>query len=174
MTIVRKEWEGLPLCAWFTEITPPVFLVRFVYITCPWPTFHAQGTMFIIPPNEVVSLSVNPSVDASIKVKCFSCINAFPLHPSSWHFTYKLPICQGYRCVVLLLYGYWKWFMVHNCFPFTPIIMKNHSQTPNESRICPIDFWIKKAKSPCTDYWKELCSLCFVCHFVIDTYVVVL
>ena len=30
--------------------------------------------------------------------------------------------------------------LLHNCFPFTPIIMKLHTKTPHESRICPIDF----------------------------------
>ena len=34
-------------------------------------------------------------------------------------------------------------FQAHNCFPFTPIIMKLHMQTPHESRICPIDFEVK-------------------------------
>ena len=27
-------------------------------------------------------------------------------------------------------------FPAHNCFPFTPIIMKLHMQTPHESRMC--------------------------------------
>ena len=34
-------------------------------------------------------------------------------------------------------------FPAHNCFPFTPIIMKLHMQTPHESRMCPIDFKVK-------------------------------
>ena len=34
----------------------------------------------------------------------------------------------------------------HNCFPFTPIIMKRHMQTPHEARMCPIDFEVKGSK----------------------------
>ena len=36
--------------------------------------------------------------------------------------------------------------MAHNCFPFTPIIMKLHTQTPHEARMCPIDFEVKRSK----------------------------
>ena len=42
--------------------------------------------------------------------------------------------------------NYWKWFPAHNCFPFTPIIMKLHMQTPHEARMCPIDFEVKRSK----------------------------
>ena len=37
-------------------------------------------------------------------------------------------------------------FPVHNCFPFTPIIMKLHMQTLHEARMCPIDFEVKRSK----------------------------
>ena len=37
-------------------------------------------------------------------------------------------------------------FPAHNWFPFTPIIMKLHMQTPHESRMCPIDFEVKRSK----------------------------
>ena len=37
-------------------------------------------------------------------------------------------------------------FPAHNCFPFTPIIMKLHMQTPHESRMCHIDFEVKRSK----------------------------
>ena len=37
-------------------------------------------------------------------------------------------------------------FPAHNCFPFTSIIMKLHMQTPHESRMCPIDFEVKRSK----------------------------
>ena len=37
-------------------------------------------------------------------------------------------------------------FPAHNCFPFTPIIMTLHMQTPHESRMCPIDFEVKRSK----------------------------
>ena len=45
-------------------------------------------------------------------------------------------------------------FPAHNCFPFTPIIMKRHMQTPHEARMCPIDFEVKKSRSQCINYWK--------------------
>ena len=47
-------------------------------------------------------------------------------------------------------------FPAHNCFPFTPIIMKLHMQTPHESRMCPIDFEVKRSRSrsQCINYWK--------------------
>ena len=47
-------------------------------------------------------------------------------------------------------------FPAHNCFPFTPIIMKLHMQTPHESRMCPIDFEVKgqRPRSQCINYWK--------------------
>ena len=37
-------------------------------------------------------------------------------------------------------------FPAHNCFPFTPIIMTLHMQAPHESRMCPIDFEVKRSK----------------------------
>ena len=37
-------------------------------------------------------------------------------------------------------------FPAHNCFPFTPIIMNLHMQTPHEARMCPIDFEVKRSK----------------------------
>ena len=49
-------------------------------------------------------------------------------------------------------------FPVHNCFPFTPIIIKLHIQNPHESRMCPIDFEVKikgqRSRSQCINYWK--------------------
>ena len=43
-------------------------------------------------------------------------------------------------------------FPAHNCFPFTPIIMKLHMQTPHEARMCPIDFEVKRSRSQCINY----------------------
>ena len=36
-------------------------------------------------------------------------------------------------------------FPAHDCFPFAPIMMKLHMQTPHESRMCPIDFEVKRS-----------------------------
>ena len=41
------------------------------------------------------------------------------------------------------MHWYSKWFMMHNCFTFIRIIMKLHTQTPNVSKMCPIDFGVK-------------------------------
>ena len=49
---------------------------------------------------------------------------------------------------------YWKWFLAHNCFPFTPIFMKLHMQSPHESSMCPMEFRVKRSKVK--DYWKRL------------------
>ena len=51
---------------------------------------------------------------------------------------------------------YWKWFQAHNCFPFTPILMKLHMRSPHESSMCPMKFGVKRSKvrSQCKDYWK--------------------
>ena len=45
-------------------------------------------------------------------------------------------------------------FPAHNCFPFTPIIMKLHMQTPHEARMRPIDFEVQRSRSQCINYWK--------------------
>ena len=42
---------------------------------------------------------------------------------------------------------YWKWFLAHNCFPFTSAIIKLHAQIPCESRICLTDIGVKKLGS---------------------------
>ena len=44
------------------------------------------------------------------------------------------------------LRGYVKWFQAHNCFPFTPIFMKIHMQSPHESSMDPMDFRVKSSK----------------------------
>ena len=79
-------------------------------------------------------------------------IISFSLHLSSWNFTHRLPMSRGCALFILGSKGqrsrsqcidYRKWFMLHNFFPFTPIIMKLHTQTPHESRMCPIYFGVK-------------------------------
>ena len=42
---------------------------------------------------------------------------------------------------------YWKWFLAHNCFPFTSAIIKLHAQIPCESRICLTDIGVKNLRS---------------------------
>ena len=96
-------------------------------------------------------------------------ITVSPLHLSSWNFTGALPMSQGWALSTLGSKGqrsrsqcidYRKRLMSHNSFPFTPIITKLHTKTPYESRMCPIDFGIKrlKVKSQCIDCWKWVMS----------------
>ena len=51
---------------------------------------------------------------------------------------------------------YWKWFLAHNCFPFTPIFMKLHMQSPHESSMDPMDFGVQRSRSQCKDYQKRI------------------
>ena len=39
----------------------------------------------------------------------------------------------------------WKWFPDDNWLCNQPMIMKLHTLTPHESRMCPIDFWVKRS-----------------------------
>ena len=60
----------------------------------------------------------------------------------------KLGGYTGITMSVRLCVDAWLGKMVqsNNCFPFTPIIMKHHIQTPDESRMWPSDFGVKKSK----------------------------
>ena len=82
-------------------------------------------------------------------------IIAIPLQISSGNFTYRLPMRWGCALFILGSKGqrsrsqgmdYWKWKLVHNWFPFTPIIMKLRTQTPHEVKMYPIDFGVKRLK----------------------------
>ena len=44
-----------------------------------------------------------------------------------------------------------NWFMSHNCF--LTIIMKLHTKTPNEWKMCPIDIRFKRWKVKLTMHW---------------------
>ena len=105
---------------------------------------------------------------ASITENELCCIIAFPLHVSSWDFIQIIHMSWVY---VLLILGsksqrskskcidYWKWFtkcMLHNCFPFTHIIMKLHTKTPYEFRMCLLDFGVQRLRSQCIDFLKWL------------------
>ena len=97
-------------------------------------------------------------------------IIAFPLHLSPWNFIQRLPnsrVCfllisgsKGQRSTAQCIDN-WKWFMLHNFFPFTPIIMKIYTKNPHEPRICmPYWFLGQKSRSQCIDVWKW-----FVLHY---------
>ena len=93
--------------------------------------------------------------NARITENGFLCITASPLHLCLWNFTCSLPMSQVCALWTLGSKGqrsrsqckdYWKWFLVHNCFPFTPIFMKLHMQSPHESSMCPMKFRVKRSK----------------------------
>ena len=85
------------------------------------------------------------------------------------HETYIIQILTTSQGCVLLISGskgsrsrsqfidYWKWLMSHNCFPFTPIIVKLHTKNPLE------DVGVQRSRSQCSDYWKWfLLHICFI------------
>ena len=47
-----------------------------------------------------------------------------------------------------------KMVQSHNCFPFTPVILKLHLQTLDESRMWPSDFQVQRSRSGHIDNWK--------------------
>ena len=90
--------------------------------------------------------------NARITEKGFTRITASPLHLSWWNFTCSLPMSRVWTLWTLASKGqrsrsqckdYWKWFLAHNCIPFTPILMKLHMQSPHESGMCPMKFRVK-------------------------------
>ena len=94
-------------------------------------------------------------------------ITASPLHLSAWNYTGTLPMSQGWALLTSGSKGqrsrsqfidFWKWSMSHNCFPFTPIIMKLHIKTPLEWRVRPMG--VKRSKVQVTMQWL----LFFVAH----------
>ena len=93
--------------------------------------------------------------NARITENGFLRITASPLHLSLWNFTCSLPMSQVWALWTLGSKGqrsrsqckdYWKWFLAHNCFPFTPIFMKLHMQSPHELSMDPMDFKVKRSK----------------------------
>ena len=50
---------------------------------------------------------------------------------------------ETYRAHPRLMGSLCMRFMLHNCLPLTPIIMKLNTNTPLESRKCPMDFRVK-------------------------------
>ena len=93
--------------------------------------------------------------NARITENGFLRITASPLHLSWWNFTCSLSMSQV--CALLNLGSkgqrsrsqckdYWKRILAHNCFPFTPILMKLHMQSPHELSMDPMDFGVKRSK----------------------------
>ena len=85
----------------------------------------------------------------------FRTITDYVIHLWSWNFIHLLPMSQG--CALLILgskgqrsrswiIDVWKWFPDHNWLCNPPMIMKLHTLAPHESRMCPIDFGVKRSK----------------------------
>ena len=92
---------------------------------------------------------------ARITEKEFWHITASPLQLYWWIFTCSLLMSRVWTLWTLGSKGersrsqckdYWKWFLAHNCFPFTPIFMKLHMQSPHESSMCPMKFRVRRSK----------------------------
>ena len=92
-------------------------------------------------------------------------IISLPLYLSSWNFIQRLPMRWGCALLILGSKGQrsrsqcidnLKWFMLHNCCPFTFIIIKLHTKTLHELRMCPTGFGVKRSRSQCIDNWKWL------------------
>ena len=84
----------------------------------------------------------------------FRTITDYVIHLWSWNFIHLLPMSQG--CALLILgskgqrsrswiIDVWKWFPDHNWLCNPPMIMKLHTLAPHESRMCPIDFGVKRS-----------------------------
>ena len=65
---------------------------------------------------------------------------------------------QGHNALITGKIRYGNMNPAHNCFSLTPFIMRLHIQTPHESRMCPIYFWVKRSRSQCIDYRKQSMS----------------
>ena len=72
----------------------------------------------------------------------------------SWNFIHLLTMSQGCALLILRSKGQrsrswrmviWKWFPYDNWLCNQPMIMKLHTLTPHESRMCPIDFGVKRS-----------------------------
>ena len=86
----------------------------------------------------------------------------FPWNMSSWHIVQRLPIC--WWCALLNLgskgqrsrsqyIDNWKLFMSHNCFLITHIMMDIHTETLNDLRMFPIDYFGKMSNAKVTMHW---------------------
>ena len=119
------------------------------------PPVKPEGTIGLHSVCQSVCLSVSLSVCLSVRHTSFRTITDYVIHLWSWNFIHLLPMSQG--CALLILgskgqrsrswiIDVWKWFPDHNWFCNPPMIMKLHTLAPHESRMCPIDFGVKRSK----------------------------
>ena len=95
------------------------------------------------------------SVCLSVRHTSFRTITDSVIHLWSWNFIHLLPMSQGCALLILGSKGQrsrswrmviWKWFPDDNWLCNQPMIMKLHTLTHHESRMCPIDFEVKRSK----------------------------
>ena len=125
------------------------------------PPVKPEGTIGLHSVCPSVCLSVSLSVSLSVRHTSFRTITDYVIHLWSWNFIHLLPMSQG--CALLILgskgqrsrswiIDVWKWFPDHNWLCNQPMIMKLHTLTHHESRMCPIDFGVKRSKVKVMDY----------------------
>ena len=115
-----------------------------------------------VKPEGTIGLhSVCPSVRLSVTLFGFRTITDSVIHLWSWNFIHLLLMSQGCALLILGSKGQrsrswrmviWKWFPDDNWLCNQPMIMKLHTLTHHESRMCPIDFGVKRSKVKVMDY----------------------
>ena len=115
---------------------------------------------YLVKPEGTIGLhsvcpSVCLSVSLSVRHTSFRTITDSVIHLWSWNFIHLLPMSQGCALLILGSKGQrsrswrmviWKWFPDDNWLCNQPMIMKLHTLTHHESRMCPIDFEVKRSK----------------------------
>ena len=125
-----------------------------------WPAKQETLT----PPGHLVSplvcRSVNVHCGALLLVPQWQCISSFVF--------YIEVKCLGYNTLITENSLY---VTSHYFFLFTHFIMKLNAQIPNASRMCFIDFRVKrsKVKVTCIGYWKWILAHCCFCFTPVIT-----
>ena len=132
-----------PCGAGFLELADNVDCVKQVYDLCKEGTWRAQNGE-CLNNDEWISYCTD-SVSACATI--YSVNNYYPatkLGGIYWNHHVCPSVCPSVRPSLRLSSAFG--FPAHNYFLFTPIIMKLHMQTPHESRMCPVDFEVKRSK----------------------------
>ena len=115
------------------------------------PPVKPEGTIGL----HSVCQSVRQSVCLSVRHTSFRTITDYVINLWSWNFIHLLTMSQGCALLILRSKGQrsrswrmviWKWFPDDNWLCNQPMIMKLHTLTHHESRMCPIDFDVKRSK----------------------------
>ena len=127
-----------PCGAGFLELADNMGCVKQVYDLCKEGTWRAQNGECLINDEWISYCTDSVSACATI----YSVNNYYPRNEVRGGIL-ESP-CPSVRPSVCLSSAFG--FPAHNYFLFTPIIMKLHMQTPHESRMCPVDFEVKRSK----------------------------